>query len=228
ATTGIDVLSMAANEAEHGLSTYDPDTGARAIVVATTGNPMRQRSSVAHELGHFLAGDLDRPAAGAPGQRTPAEIQADAFARHLLLPLDAVRARVRRGHVDRADLSALVQNFEVSPQLAAIQLKEARRIDGTTCEEWGKETTPVLAAAYGWLSQYSSLTADSRRPRAPQKLMAMAVSGYQHRVLGFPELAGWYGEDRDELERVIGSLQALPDDLDLDPDAPLFAQDPSV
>ena len=74
---------MDAGDEEHGLSMRDPATGRTVIAVATTTNPLRQRTSIAHELGHVLAGDLDRPADGAPGERTPAEKQADTFARHL-------------------------------------------------------------------------------------------------------------------------------------------------
>ena len=55
----VDVISMDASEAEHGLSMTDPATGKVVIAVATTTQPMRQRSSIAHELGHVLAGDLD-------------------------------------------------------------------------------------------------------------------------------------------------------------------------
>ena len=59
ATVGIDVLSMEASDAEHGLSMRDTATGRVVIAVATTPNPMRPRSSVAHELGHVVAGDLE-------------------------------------------------------------------------------------------------------------------------------------------------------------------------
>jgi len=45
----------------------------------------------AHELGHHIAGDLTSGKTLTPGERSPAEIRADAFARHLLLPLAAVR-----------------------------------------------------------------------------------------------------------------------------------------
>lgn len=121
ATVGIDVLSVDATEAEHGLSMVDPTTGRTVIAVATTPHPMRQRSSIAHELGHVVAGDLDSDVSWMPGDRSPAEICADAFARHLLLPLAAARRHVPSGgSPSLSDLSALVQEFELSPAIAAI------------------------------------------------------------------------------------------------------------
>ena len=89
AATRIDVLSIDVPEAEHGLAMIDAATGRIVIAVATTAHPMRQRSSIAHELGHVVAGDLDRETPLMPGERSPTEICADAFARYLLLPLDA-------------------------------------------------------------------------------------------------------------------------------------------
>jgi uncharacterized protein YndB with AHSA1/START domain len=61
-------------DSEHGLSMCDPATGRVVIAVATTPHPMRQRSSIAHELGHVVAGDLDRAVPLSPGERSPEEI----------------------------------------------------------------------------------------------------------------------------------------------------------
>jgi Zn-dependent peptidase ImmA (M78 family) len=43
--------------AEHGLTMRDPRRNAVFIGVARTRNPMRQRSTLAHELGHVLFED---------------------------------------------------------------------------------------------------------------------------------------------------------------------------
>jgi len=227
AAAGVDVISMDASEAEHGLSMTDPATGRTVIAVATTPHPMRQRSSIAHELGHVLSGDLEGHHLPTPGQRSPQEIRADAFARHLLLPLDAIRRRFPTSEVEvfLSDLSDLVQEFEVSPHLAAIQLRTLSLIDQDTCSSWGLLSTTQLAISFGWLSQYRSLAADSAQPRAPQSLMTRAVEGYRRGVLGITELATWYGQDAADLEQQLGPQplpQSVPDD-DWDSDAPLFA-----
>jgi Zn-dependent peptidase ImmA (M78 family) len=222
-TKGIDVISLMVPDAEHGLSMCDPESGRVVIVVATTPHPMRQRSSIAHELGHVLAGDLERDGSLTPGERSPAEICADAFARHLLLPLDAIRRRLTDdGGASPADLSDLVQEFEVSPHLAAIQLRTLDLIGAETCAAWSARSSATLATTFGWGSQYRALAADSSESRAPQALMARAVQGYQRGVLGINELAAWYGRDPADLETELGPPQPADETDGWDDDAPLF------
>lgn len=222
-TKGIDVISMKVPDAEHGLSMCDPESGRVVIVVATTPHPMRQRSSIAHELGHVLAGDLELEETLTPGERSPAEIRADAFARHLLLPLDAIRRRrTDKNGVSLADLSGLVQEFEVSPHLAAIQLRTLKLIDAETCSAWSARSAANLATRFGWDSQHRALAADSSESRAPQALMARAVEGYQRGVLGINELAAWYGRTPADLEADLGPPRPADETDDWNDDAPLF------
>lgn len=236
AALGCDALAIDADEAEHGLSMLDPVSGRAVIAVATTGHPMRQRSSLAHEIGHVVAGDLLARSAAAPGSRSSAEIQADAFARHLLLPVQALHDRFGRPGRDgtawgvgEPELAAVVQEFEVSPGLAAVQLKEAGLIRHQACAGWRTVSTSMLAARYGWLSQYRAMSVAAMQPRAPQALMRRAVEGYHRGVVGLRELARWYGLDPAQLIAEIGSPRNVPADDssaahggDLDDDAPLF------
>ena len=55
--TGIDVAVLDVGPDEHGLTMRDPDRAAVFIGVARTRNPMRQRSTLAHELAHVLFED---------------------------------------------------------------------------------------------------------------------------------------------------------------------------
>lgn len=208
-TIGCDVTAMEAGEEEHGLSMRDPDSGRIVIAVATTRHPMRQRSSLAHELGHVLAGDLTSGAVAQPGSRRPVEIRADAFARHLLLPVAGLHARFGSAselvaQVDEAGLAAVVQEFEVSPQLAAIQLKQAGLIGTAACRALSSLTTAKVATRYGWLTQYKTLALASAQPRSPQELMRRAVEGYGAGVLGIAELASWYGQAQEDLREQLG------------------------
>jgi Zn-dependent peptidase ImmA (M78 family) len=225
-----DALALETDEAEHGLSMLDPETERVVIAVATTRHPMRQRSSLAHEIGHVVAGDLLAKSAPVPGSRSPAEIQADAFARHLLLPVSALHARFGRPGRDAADvgepeLAAIVQEFEVSPSLAAIQFKEAGLIRQRVCDDWRSVSTSMLATRYGWLSQYRAMSAAALQPRAPQTLMRRAVEGYHRGVVGLGELSRWYGTAPEALLEQIGRprADATTRVADLDEDVPLFA-----
>lgn len=201
---GIDVCSVVAPKTEHGLLMKDVRTGRVCIAVAVTDHPMRQRSSVAHELGHLLAGDLDLASRGVSGKRDAGEVQADAFARHLLLPVPAVTGAGLLQESETSVLSDVVQAYGVSPALAAIQLRDARRIDESTCSAWQRWSSRQLAAVHGWLDRYDRMALESEQPRPPQGLVTRAVAAYQAGVLGVTELAVWYGRPIAELEAELG------------------------
>ncbi|WP_426560403.1 ImmA/IrrE family metallo-endopeptidase [Angustibacter sp. McL0619] len=202
---GVDVMSMDTSPDEHGLSMINSTNDALVIAVATTPHPMRLRSTVAHEVGHVVAGDLFTGVGLVPGERSPEEIRADAFSRHLLIPFDGLLARLelaeRRSSgqepsvVTEADLSALVQEFEVSPAIAAVQLKMLRLIGEHECQVWRSVSAKTLAVRYGWLSQYQSLVRDAQQPRGPQTLLAVSVEAIRGDSLGLTEVARWYEED---------------------------------
>ncbi|WP_027943131.1 ImmA/IrrE family metallo-endopeptidase [Amycolatopsis taiwanensis] len=182
--TGIDVAVLDAGPDEHGLTMRDPARNAVFIGIARTRNPMRQRSTLAHELGHVLFEDWADSDAGNWSDRTPAEIRADAFARHLLVPGEGLHEFLgHRESVTQSMLSEVVQRFLVSPQVAAIALHQAHYLDDDTKYEWMALTAPKLAARFGWSDQYHALQADSDRRRAPQRLLARAIKGYAEGVL---------------------------------------------
>lgn len=81
-TTGHDVAVLDAGADEHGLTIHDPERDITFIGVARTRRPMRQRSTLAHELAHAVFADW--AASTDLSTRSSAEIRADSFARHLL------------------------------------------------------------------------------------------------------------------------------------------------
>ncbi len=182
--TGIDVAVLDVGPDEHGLTMRDPARGTVFIGVARTRNPMRQRSTLAHELGHVLFKDWVDSDTGDWSDRSPAEIRADAFARHLLVPIDGLREFIRpQLPVGLSTLSAVVQRYLVSPQIAAIAMHQAGCIDDALKQEWRTRSAPQLAARFGWADQYHLLQANSDRRRAPQRLLARAITGYMEGVL---------------------------------------------
>jgi Zn-dependent peptidase ImmA (M78 family) len=244
-TTGIDVAVLDAGPDEHGLTMRDPRRNAVFIGVARTENPMRQRSTLAHELGHVMFEDWTPNDADHWSDRSPAERRADAFARHLLLPLDGLREVLgQRGPVDQSGLSTIVQRFLVSPALAAIALHQGGYIDAATKQNWMAITTPQLAVRFGWHDHYQALQDDADRRRAPQRLLARAVRGYVEGVLPAQAIAtlrgiapavaeaelrdagivpaehpvAWTGSD--DLPDVEVDLAALDDDLTASNDQP--------
>jgi Zn-dependent peptidase ImmA (M78 family) len=210
--TGIDVAVLDVGPDEHGMTMRDSVTHAVFIAVAMTHYPMRQRSTLAHELGHVVFGDWADWEESEQGGRTPKEVRADTFARHLLAPIDGIREFVsQRPAQDLSALSAVVQRFLVSPGIAAISLRQAGYISDATKEEWMVLTAPGLAARFGWSDQYRALQADAKRRRAPQRLLARAIQGYLEQVVSLQTLATLRGVDTQTVEeelREAGLIQA--------------------
>lgn len=209
--TGIDVAVLDVGPDEHGLAMRDPAHGTVLIGVARTRNPMRQRSTLAHELGHVLFEDWVDSDAGDWSDRSPAEIRADAFARHLLVPVEGLRDFIRApSPAGPSTLSAVVQRFLVSPQVAAIALRQAGCIDEATKQEWMTLSAPQLAARFGWADQYQVLQASSDRRRAPQRLLARAITGYAEGVLPAQAIATLRGISPEAVVEELGEAGVTP------------------
>jgi Zn-dependent peptidase ImmA (M78 family) len=209
--TGIDVAVLNAGPDEHGLTMRDPVRETVFIGVARTRNPMRQRSTLAHELGHVIFEDWVDSDTGNWSDRSPAEIRADAFARHLLIPLEGLREFLEaRSTVGLPTLSAVVQHFLVSPQLAAIALRQGGYIDEATKHAWMTLSAPQLAARFGWTDQYQVLQASSDRRRAPQRLLARAITGYAAGVLSAQAIATLRGIGMEAVVEELGEAGVSP------------------
>lgn len=199
--TGIDVAVLDVGPDEHGLTMRDPRRGAVFIGVACTRHPMRQRSTLAHELGHVLFEDWVDSGAGGWSDRPHEEIRADAFARHLLVPVEGMRELLGdQEPVTQPTLSAVVQRFLVSPAIAAITLHQAEYIDTAAKQGWMALSARNLAIRFGWSDQYHALQADSRQRRAPQRLLARAITGYAEGVLSVQAIATLRGTTAEAAE----------------------------
>ncbi|GAA4238327.1 hypothetical protein GCM10022254_53810 [Actinomadura meridiana] len=211
--TGIDVAVLDVGPDEHGLAMRDPDRNVVFIGVARTEHPMRQRSTLAHELAHVLYGDWADVEADDWSEPSPREDRCRAFARHLLVPVEGVREFMGDPpEVALASLSAVVQRFLVSPAIAAIALEQAGHIDRATSERWGQFYTPQLAARFGWTDQYRALRIESGRRRAPQRLLARAINGYALGVLSAQAIATLRGITLEEAEADLDEAGVEPVD----------------
>lgn len=207
--TGVDVAVLDVDQAEHGMAARSSRSNTTFIAVARTRNPMRQRSSLAHELGHVIFGDWYD--GRAVDMRDPLEVRADTFSRHLLLPEAGVREAIGdRSNLTEADLSALVQFFQVSPAIAAIALNQFGFIDAEQKEAWMRLSTPTLATQHGWMEFYRALQDKSDQPRPPQRLVARSVEGYREGVVSSQTIATLRGVTVDVVERELAEAEVFP------------------
>lgn len=219
----VGVASLTAGNGGHGMTMSLGDT--LLIAASCTQSPMRLRSTLAHELGHIRLNSVELSSHHKEwGNRSPEEIQADSFARHFLLPLEAVRKATINTAPSVALLSNLVQDFRVSPTIAAIQLRESGAINQQICDSWKNIISRDLAFRFGWLNEYESLSAESARPRPPQLLMARAIEAYRWRVVS-PAAVSRLDETLDP-NQVIDEL--AKNSIEREPRADLTAQQPSA
>jgi Zn-dependent peptidase ImmA (M78 family) len=187
---GVDVAVLSTGPDEHGLTMWDSGRDTVFVGVARTEKPMRQRSTLAHELGHVLFDDRNGGDRSSWSARTPEEIRADAFARHLLIPVEGLRQfLVGRVPVTDSVLSDVVERFLVSPQIAAIALHQAEYIDDDTKQKWMGLVTPTLAVRFGWADYYHALQNEANQLRAPQRLLARTILGYTEGVVSTQAIA---------------------------------------
>ncbi|HWE90437.1 MAG TPA: ImmA/IrrE family metallo-endopeptidase, partial [Pseudonocardiaceae bacterium] len=164
-----------------------------------------------HELGHVLFEDWVDSGAGNGSDRRTAEIRADTFARHLLVPVEGLREFLRdREIVTQSTLSEIVQRFLASPPIAAIALHQANFIDDGTKQEWMSLTAPQLAARFGWSDQYRALQTDSDQRRAPQRLLARAIKGYAEGALPAQAIATLRGITLEAAEADLREAGVVP------------------
>lgn len=194
-TMGIGVAYVRSSTPGHGMTMLLD--GKYMMAVGCTEHPMRLRSTLAHELGHLQLGTVDRGAAAVNwAERRPEEIQADAFARHLLVPMPAVAKAVNGKQGTLATLADIVQTYLASPRMVAIQLRDAGAIDSSTCKEWGALATGTVAARFGWHSDYGALVEQSNQPRGPQNLMVRVMEGYRQGSVNSSTVAKLSGDTR--------------------------------
>lgn len=191
---GIDVAIIKMDQGLDGMLIQDPETGQRIISAACSSSPERQRATLAHELGHIELGDFAAGGFIQCQERTPQEIRADAFARHLLIPVYGLNSYLEgldlaKGKLTEADISRIVRYFTVSPRMVLIQLKKSGWITVQQDEEWHDLTVPRLAARHGWSDEHHASQKKSETQQPPMRIVAEAVKAYEHNLLGIEAIA---------------------------------------
>ena len=108
---GADVAVVALDEGFDGLAASSDE--AKLIVLGTSQVPARQRFTLAHELGHLLAGDdqgvhLDKDVYDKAQAKDPSEMRANGFASAFLMPEGILRSAAGTAGLDENDICGSV------------------------------------------------------------------------------------------------------------------------
>jgi Zn-dependent peptidase ImmA (M78 family) len=125
---GLDVIPYDFPPEISGVLVYSGDI--KAIGVNKSHAPVRQRFSIAHELGHFMLRhdndfflDFSDPAISQLGEEqadNSAEIEANEFAAELLMPMDMLKQDYKTKRI--RDPKELARRYKVSEQALWIRL----------------------------------------------------------------------------------------------------------
>lgn len=188
-----------------GLAVQTPQS--RLVLAAPTSVPARQRFTLAHELGHLLAGHdqdvhLDKDIF-APVGADATEVQANAFAASFLMPEVLLRARVKRGFDDR-QFAELAMDFEVSPRALAIRLTQLKLIDKMAEAAFGALSGRRAAQLTGREEGLQRSIVTSTTPRPSRRLASDLFAAYEGGLTTLRPVAAVLGVDpvklRDDLE----------------------------
>ncbi|SEG85246.1 protein of unknown function [Actinacidiphila yanglinensis] len=178
--------------------------GMRLVLLGRSPIWSRQRFTLAHELGHILAGDAeDDPVAEhvAPSlAQSRAEIRANAFAAEMLMPASELRARVAQsGAPGPDDVLQLSWDFLVSPSAMATRLKTLRVISEEQRRAWATATTQAAARHVGELDMHFAYAEQSETGWYSTLLAKQAITAYVRGDVSIRAVSAVTGKDPDQL-----------------------------
>jgi Zn-dependent peptidase ImmA (M78 family)/transcriptional regulator with XRE-family HTH domain len=211
---GADVAVIALDAGFDGLAASSDD--AKLIVLGTSQVPSRQRFTLAHELGHLLAGDdqgvhLDRDVYDKAQAKDPSEMRANSFASAFLMPEDVLRAAVGQDGLTEPGFAMLACDLKVTPSALAFRLRELRLIDSGTCDRYKSLSAAKAAMIAGRGEELAQRVARSNTPRPPGLLVRDAYAAYETGATTLRPYANLLGVDVNELRQALESEQGAAD-----------------
>lgn len=203
---GADVAVLDLGSGFDGLATSSEEV--KLIVLATSPVPARQRFTLAHELGHLLAGDdqgvhLDEDVFDKAQARNPSEMRANSFAASFLMPQEALRAAVGTTGLTEQSFAALACDLVVTPSTLAYRLKALRLIDAGTCDRFQVLTGRRAASMAGRGAEFARRVTEASRPRPPGLLASDAYSAHDVGATTLRPYANLLGVDVDNLRSAL-------------------------
>ncbi|WP_079023417.1 helix-turn-helix domain-containing protein [Streptomyces odonnellii] len=198
-------LVVAATDLPDGLDGLSWDTGDfRLMLVGRTDMWTRQRFTLAHELGHILAGDAtDHPLTErvAPSiDQSQTEIRANAFATELLMPHTELEHSAKNaGSPSREALLSLSWEYQVSPSAMATRLRTLGIISDEQRRSWSAATTRTAAEHAGDPGRHMRYAQQAGDGWYSASLAKLAISAYVRGDISIRLVSTVTGLDSDRL-----------------------------
>lgn len=211
---GADVAVVELGAGFDGLAASSEDV--KLIVLATSRVPARQRFTLAHELGHVLAGDdqefhVDNDVYDKAQAKDPSEMRANAFASTFLMPEDVLRTAVGSAGLSNQGFAVLACELMVTPSALAYRLLQLRLIDAGTCDQYRTITASAAASIAGRGEEFARRVAEADTPRPPGLLLRDTYAAYESGAATLRPYANLLGADVDELRGELESEHGTHD-----------------
>jgi Zn-dependent peptidase ImmA (M78 family) len=213
---GVDVAVAGLDTGFDGLAASSDDV--KLILLAASHVPARQRFTLAHELGHLLAGDdqevhLDRDIFDKAQAKDPSEMRANAFASAFLMPEGMLRDVVGSTGLTDETFAALACDLMVTPSALGYRLLHLRLIDAGTCDRYKAITGARAASMVDRGEQFAQRVTEASTPRPPGLLVRDTYAAYESGVATLRPYANLLGVDVDDLRRALESERGTVDAL---------------
>lgn len=205
---GADVAVKDLGSGFDGLSVITQD--AKLILVSRSSVPWRQRFTIAHELGHLLAGDdqglhVDVDIFDRDHGRLDTERGANAFATSFLMPEPVLRRAVGDHGLTPELFAGLSAQLRVSPSALAFRLHRLRLIDAYASKTFREYTAHRVASMSGKIAELAADIAQAQRERPPGVLIHDAFAAYAAGDTSIIPYADLLGVDPEELRSSLES-----------------------
>ena len=222
---GVRIFSVPTASGIAGMYAFVPDLG--YCILLNAKHPIaRQRWTLAHEYGHFLA-DRHKPGVDythSSGRVPSGERFADAFAMCFLMPATGLRRQYfdvtnRRDDFQVADLCGLANYYAVSVQAMTLRLESLSLIRKGTWDLLSEQGLKPERARQS-LALVPRETTNSEPYPARYKILA--VLAYRDEKLSEGELAKFLRTDRVSARKIVLECRERSDDIDSDGNDTVF------
>jgi Zn-dependent peptidase ImmA (M78 family) len=178
----------------------------RLALISSTIPATRQRYTLAHEIGHLVAGDGDGMVVDENvfGASNIEEVRANAFAAAFLMPASSLRQAVGSDEPSDQAIGRMLIRYKVSLEALAFRLHNVGLVNAAGRDRILALSARKLALLSGRSAEYYRQLQDHGHRRLPSGLVTRALEAYQHGDLDVAVLTRLTGIDAAALVAQLG------------------------